>query len=270
MTIDATDESLCETHARRALFFYADESWVEIEGKRHLLLGAIAPEDPRRMTLDVVALKTEAGLQPLDELKWSMGGDTTQAQRVQLSQGVLDILSGQCTGFVSLVEGTDKQHATELLCRQIADYCNEEKVPVFVVYADEGLVPRRLELRQLLGQVGGNARCAGLQSVVSADEQLIQCCDVFAGLYRQVIRHELEGISKPIQVFDESAGEAIEFTVSEYTLVATRFLLWGKCPDPLQPYKNCMGLGLRVHSSLSNTAMSKLERLAVSYLGCMH
>src|SRR6266571_5306296 len=101
----------------RIAFIYADESLIEIEGKKHIIVGAIHPDDPGKKAIEVVRLKERNGLGPLDEIKWNTKG-LTKDQRERLTNGIINILNF-CTGFIALVEGEDKQKATEILTLQI-------------------------------------------------------------------------------------------------------------------------------------------------------
>ena len=260
-----------DERSRKIKFFYADESWIDIEGKRHLIMGAIAPYDPESLSFQMLKLKTDVGLAPLYEVKWNMKGDLGTETRIALTNGVADILHLECDGVISLVEGTDKNLAAKLLCEQVHDYCTEEGFPAFAIYYDEGMIPDQERLRQLLEAEKDGPVCAGLQSVVSSSEQIIQCCDVFIGLFRQIMRHEIEKIRKPIIVYYDDLNKEVEMTISEYTQMITRFVLWGQCVDIETAIKHSTGRGFRVHSSMSATARKVLEKsIGTSYLGCMH
>lgn len=260
-----------EEHSQKVKFFYADESWIDIEGKRHLIMGAIAPYDPEWLSFQMLKLKMGLGLAPSYEVKWNMKRDLGTETRIAVTTGVGEILNLGCDGLVSLVEGADKNHAANLLCEQIQDYCAESAFPAYALYYDEGMIPDHERLSRLLQADRNRPSCGGLHSVVSASEQITQCCDIFVGLFRQTIRHEVESIRKPIKVHYDDLNPELEMTISEYTQMMTRFVLWGRCTDTDSAIKHCVGRGFRVHSSISEKARNILAKaVGTTYLGCMH
>ncbi len=257
-------------------FLYADESWIEIEGKNHLILGAITPKDPGETTLKMVKLKESFGLSPFDEVKWNMKG-LDQEQRIKLSDGIIHILTTDCSGLISIVEGEDKQQAAKVLGLQVFDFCAQQKIPAFVLYMDEEMVPKQQIFRDFLKKrLPEGPKCIGLQSLISSSEQVIQCCDIFLGLYRLVMLHELKGKRKLIQIYDEGLQDEIEWSLTEYIIIYTRYLLWGNTSlEEFEktgfPYKRAMGLGFRLESTISEETKHLLEeKIATVYMGCMH
>src|SRR6185295_18033225 len=131
------------------VFFYADESWIEIEGKKHLVLGALATSRPGPMANEVAKLKRDLGLQPFDEIKWN-SGKYSETLRHGISNGILQLIPGSM-GVISIVEGQDKQRAAELLATQIGDCCEYYNIPGYILNLDQGLINRQKEFTDFLG-----------------------------------------------------------------------------------------------------------------------
>lgn len=260
----------------RVAIFYIDESWLNLEGKKHLILGGITTQDTCETALKVVKLKEIFGLGPFDEVKWNMKS-LTQEQRNKLSVGIIGILTADCTALISIVEGEDRQKASEVMGLQVFDFCNQRHIPAFILYLDQGLVPK-LEIFEefLRTKLPIGSKFIGIQSLVSSKDQIIQCCDIFVGLCRLAILHELNKINKIIRVYDEEFKEGIGWHLKDFILLSTRYLLWGKTSleefeRKGMPYKRSMNLGFRLESTISKETQHILEeKIATVYMGCMH
>lgn len=252
------------------VFVYADDSALQIEGKAHCVVGAIIPYRPEQTALAMVQLKRELGLSAFDEAKWNRSG-LSKEQRDRLSGGIANILSANVTGLISVLEGTDKQSAAEMLVSQLFDFCNKRRSPAFMLYTDENLVPNLCDLRKYVLQRSGRVMCLGVESICSSHDQLIQCADVFIGLLRLEILHELRGHSVSITVDDIYEEESVELTLSQYIHVCLRQVLWGRHKPGSPDVKEAMGLGFRIESSISQRTKRVLKMgVATSYVGCMH
>ena len=124
------------------VFIYVDESWIEIEGKKHLMLGAMITEHPGRVASKVVRLKEALGLDVFDEIKWN-SDRFTEIQRNKLSDGMIHIVR-RCIGLISIIEGQDKQEASELITVQANDYSIAHGIPSYFLCFDNDLIPRKI------------------------------------------------------------------------------------------------------------------------------
>jgi hypothetical protein len=200
-----------------------------------------------------------------------------QEQRIKLSDGIIHILTTDCSGLISIVEGEDRQRAAEVFGLQVFDFCAQHNIPAFILYMDQEMVSREKIFRDFLKtRLPEGPECIGLQSLVSSSEQIIQCCDIFLGLYRLVMLHELKGTKTIIQVYDELLKAEIDWFLPEYIIIYTRYLLWGNTSlEEFEktgfPYKKAMGLGFRLKSTISEETKHLLEeKIATVYMGCMH
>lgn len=273
------DENI-EPKVERVAYFYVDETWLEIEGKKHIMVGALTPNSPAEAALEMIKVKGDLGFAPLDEVKMNTRG-LTRDLKIKLTDGVLSILWG-CIGFISIVEGENKQKAAEMVATQIFDYCTQSNIQAYVLYFDKDLVPRgRIFEEYVRTQLVGDSICIGIQHLDSSSEQLIQCCDVFLGLYRLSMEIEFGGriITRP--VYRESLSVEEEWSLSEYVIISTRGQLWGErnmqkisdepeYEDILYPFHCSMNLGFRIDSTISQESKQVLEdKLATVFMGCM-
>ncbi len=272
-------EENIERTTEQVAYFYVDETWLEIEGKKHIMVGALTPNSPAEAALEMIKVKADLGFAPLDEVKMNTSG-LTRDLKIKLTDGVLSVLWG-CTGFISVVEGEDKQKAAEMVASQIFDYCTRSNIQAYVLYFDKDLVPRCRGFEEYVRtQLIRGSICIGIQHMDSSGEQLIQCCDVFLGLYRLSMEIEFGGriITRP--VYRESLSVEEEWSLSEYVIISTRGQLWGernvvKDDDPeyediFHPYHCSMNLGFRIYSTISQESKQLLEdKLATVYMGCM-
>ena len=256
----------------RILRFYADESWIEIEGKKHLMLGAIGVEVPGQVEIEVVQLKKKLGLKPLDEIKWNSGRSFSEEDRHQLSLGMLYIIR-KCTGFICIAEGDDKQSSAQLLFRQVFEYCARSNVSGYVFCLDRGLLNNEPGFLEFL-KTFGDPRLAGFQVLDSSCDQLIQCADFFVGFYRTAIRQLLGQVPTKTIKLPTNHDEMEEWTLPDYVIIGTRGMLWAEARSSsydAPPTRHSMGMGFRVHSSISESTLKLLERQAATvYMGCLH
>lgn len=255
---------------RKPIFVYADETFLSLEGKKHIMVAAITPSSPEQMAYEVSLKKLEVGLSVFDEIKWNTRG-LTPDQRNSLTDSIGMILSNGCTGFICLLEGEDKQKAIEMLYIQLSEFCQSESIPAFSLYLDVDLAPSLDKFKEYIKSSTKEQRCVAVQSVVSADEPLIQCADIFAGLLRIQILHDVEDRQKPFVFHDEYLDEDIHCNLSEYLNSMTRRIIWGKSKPRSIDIKHSMDLGFRINSSISRHVMKILkERIATTYIGCMY
>ena len=216
-----------ETNLEKVAYFYIDETWLEIEGKKYIMVGALTPYAPADAALEMVRVKIDLGFAPLDEVKMNTRG-LTRDLKIKLTDGVLGVLRG-CIAFISIVEGEDKQKAAEALASQVFDYCNQNDIQAYFLYFDKDLVSRIREFEEYVrAQLIGGANCIGIQHLNSSGDQLIQCCDIFLGLYRLSMEIEFGGriIKRP--VYRSPDHEEEEWSLSEYVVVFTRGQVWGE------------------------------------------
>lgn len=257
---------------------FVDESWIEIEDKKHLIIGGIVTREPANLARQLVSLKSNIGLKPFDEVKWN-SSCYAEEERNRLSEGMIRIVR-QCTGLISIVEGTERQMAMELFASQVIDYCAGSDSPDYLLALDQGLIPKADKLREYVSRSHPPA-CIGLSILDSRYDQGIQCADVFIGLFRAAIRQKLGAELKYIPNTDESFANIRDaWLLTEYVTLNTRGMLWGKT-DQLDsergfvyyehPMHRAAGLGFRLHSSISEEVRQRLERdIATVYMGCLH
>ncbi|HEX8351965.1 MAG TPA: hypothetical protein VF611_03515, partial [Pyrinomonadaceae bacterium] len=130
-------EEIDELKVVKVAFFYVDETWLDIEDRKHIIVGAITPASPAEAALEMVKVKADLGFAPLDEVKMNTSG-LTRDLKIKLTDGVLGVL-GSCTAFISIIEGEDKQKAAEVLASQVFDYCNYNNIQAYVLYFDKDL-----------------------------------------------------------------------------------------------------------------------------------
>lgn len=257
-------------------YIFVDESWINIEDKKHLVIGGLITREPGPLARRVVSLKSQLGLKPFDEIKWN-SDKYTEEERHCLSEGMIRIL-GEYTGLISIVEGNDKQKATECFAEQVIDYCTKNEVADYVLVLDYDLIPSADKLGDFLTRPQPPT-CIGLNILDSRHDQNIQCADVFVGFFRTSIHQVLRGAPiKFIPNTDESFADRSAWALTEYVTLWTRGMLWGKT-DELDPHKGfiycehpmhrAMGLGFRLHSSVSRAIHDRLEQvIATAYMGC--
>lgn len=257
---------------------FVDESWIDIEDKKHLMIGGLVTKEPGHLAREVTSLKSDLGLKPFDEIKLNYG-KYTEDERNRLSDGMIRIVR-DCTGLISIVEGTDRQRAIEFFADQVIDFCAKNDIPDYILALDQGLVPKADRLREFVAR-SQPPICIGLNILDSRYDQTIQCADVFVGFFRAAIRQKLGAALKYIPNTDESFDDIRSaWTLTEYVTLGTRGMLWGSM-DQLDPdrgfvyYEHPMhraaGLGFRLHSSVSQDLRDRLEKdIATVYMGCLH
>jgi hypothetical protein len=254
------------------IHFFADESWIEIETKNHLVVGAIGVSDPGAIAIEVVGLKKDFGLPPLEEIKWNSGKTLSEAQRHGISQGMLSIIR-KCRGFITIIEGNDKQKSTELLFHQIFEYCARHTVAGYTFSIDQDMVKDARGFKRWL-QDFGDPRLIGIQMLDSATDQLIQCADFFVGAYRTAMRQILGDAPTKIIKLPLRDEEFENWSLPDYVVLGTRGMLWSDAKSPdydIPPTLYSSGKGFRVHSSISKEALSLLEKhVATVNMECLH
>jgi hypothetical protein len=103
----------------------------------------------------------------------------------------------------------------------------------------------------------------------------MQCVDVFAGLYRMAIRHELQGITKMRKTPIEDGWDEEPVPVSWYVRMCTRGIIPGSVVQERSvadmEVKSTWGKGLRLESSISAEVTGALrESMAHVFMGCLH
>lgn len=161
---------------------FVDESWIDIEDKKHLMIGGLVTREPGHLAREVVSLKSKLRLKPFDEIKWN-SAQYTQEERNRVSDGMIRIV-GECTGLISIVEGTDKQKAIEFFAEQVIDYCTKNAIADYLLALDQGLIAKPDKLREFVTRSQSPA-CIGVNILDSRYDQNIQCADVFVGFLEQ-------------------------------------------------------------------------------------
>lgn len=256
---------------------FIDESWIDIEDKKHLMIGGLVTREPGNLASEVMSLKSKLGLAPFDEIKWNSAQYTEEA-RNRLSEGMISIIRNT-TGMISIVEGADKQKAMEFFAEQVIDYCTKNDIANYILALDQGLIQKADKLGEFVTH-SHHPACIGLNILDSRYDQNIQCADVFVGFFRAAIRQELGATPKFIPNTDESFEDRSAWHLTEYVTLWTRGMLWGTTDelDPDRgfvyyehPMHRAMGLGFRVYGSASQAVRDRLEQnIATVYMGCLH
>jgi hypothetical protein len=253
--------------------FYVDETFLEIEGKSHILLAAISFGEPQVAVARMLKVREDFNVPLSVEIKWNQQSLPPDL-RYQISDRMLYAVAASSEGLISICEGSDKQKAAEMLLQQIAEHSHSP----FSLYLDRDLCP---DVRELWEYAQSNlvqpAACVTLQETESCRDQLMQCVDVFAGLYKTAIEHVLRGKSKRRTYYDPVLREELDDTVANHILLATRYLLPGTVDCTAEeldasklPFKDSWGSGIQLKSSVSQGTKDILKRMATSYIGCMH
>lgn len=273
-----SDEDIEQSNPKVACF-YIDETLLEIENKKHVIVCAISPHNPSDAAMEMVKVKKSLGFSSLDEVKMNTGG-LTRELKVKLTDGVIGIMS-DCTAFISIIEGEDKQKAAEMIALQVFDYCNQSNIEGYSFYFDKDLVPKPRDFEQFVRtELVGEAECIGIQHLNSTGEQMIQCCDVFLSLYRLSLEIEFGNrvISRMVYIYENDEGN--EWSLSRYVILFTRGQIWGKrvvrdicatvSEQEFDSFHCSYGLGVRVDSTISPGTKKIIENeLATTYTGCI-
>jgi hypothetical protein len=257
--------------------FAVDDSEVEIRGVRHTILAAIGFNDPTTAIDEMGRLRADLGVAADFEFKWNRQFENPDHRRV-VSDGFQNILA-ESIGLVTITEGTDRQHAAELLAVQIADLVEEPVLPIVIF--DEGIIRDAAAFRRFLLEARNDAiRRLQVATARSFANDLVQCADLFAGFHNLKIRLAL-GDARDRQIqFDDGRGE-MEMPLSMMLEMAFRYALWGPEIIEVDPewdyengpppgrYKEPAGFGLRIHSSLDAETQSLLyDEVGLAYTGC--
>lgn len=266
------------TH-QRTPHFYLDETVLEIDGKRHMLVASLGLDNPHVVAAEMAKLKRKFGLKITDEVKYSQPtGERklTIKQMYEYSDGVVGLLNmNGCAALVAINEGTDKQSSAQLALQQLITYCHKNSLRKFFLHIDNDLATDTDAL-WLEANSDENITCLGLQECDSSKDQAIQCADIFAGLYRLAIDLVLTDRKKPIMINDQAIGQEIELPLDHYILMCTRWLIAGETTltedgDFNLPFKDSWNDGLTFKSSVSVSTHEKLhEQIAKVYMGCLH
>lgn len=249
---------------------YADETFLTLEDKEHIMVAAIVPSSPEEMTKDLSKKKQEVGLNDSVEIKWN-DTDLPADLRNKLTEDIAIILGTGCKGFICLLEGNNKLQAVIMLHTQLSDYCKSENISGFSLYLDQSLPEKLGKFEEYIKVIATEQRCVAVQQVDSKKEPLIQCADAFAGLLSAEIQHEVEAKQKPITFYDEYLQEHINCTLSDYFIHLTRYIIWGRYTSRSIPTKYSLELGFRVDSSISKHAKKIIKNfIATTYIGCSY
>jgi len=269
-----------ESEQKMVAYFYIDETYIETENRKHVAVDAIFPKNPMEAALEMVKVKAELGFAPLDEVKLNTSGLKIDS-KIKLTDGVLNILV-DCIAFISIVEGEDKQKAAEASAMQVFDYCVQNNIEAFVLYFDKDLVPRTRDFEKFArARFAERSTCIGIHHLNSSGDQLIQCCDVFLGLYRLSMEVEFGSRIITRKIYRQEHEVEEEWNLSDYVVLSMRGQLWGEqkrvkvyeepeYEDTFLPYHCSLNLGFRIDSNISQETRQLLEdKLATVYMGCL-
>ena len=242
--------------------FYVDDSAVEISGKKHVILAAIAFRDEDRVLTDWLSQKSMFGLPPHQEVKWGNRSLSFEQRRE-----FVPILN-RGTGIVVIYEGNQQSAAVKLL-EQVWSYAQQEGKKGFRVRFDKGIVQDWPELRKIAASYF--PPCVGLSDHDSASEQLVQCADFLAGSVKLKIDFGLGTRDKNRKIDDQEIGIT---EIGFFFFAALRDCLWGEVRDygdgieTYMPLKHTRNKGLTVVSSLAGEVLeSAISFLDGDYMG---
>lgn len=261
-----------------AVTFAVDDSEVMIKGSRHLLLAAVAFHEPTSAVDAMARLRREVNVADDFEFKWNQKELPADA-REKVADELRQVIGG-AFGVVTLIEGTDRQRAAELLCEQIGELI-EGDVLLSVVFDEAILRDERSFRRYLLASQQDAVRRIQFSVARSFAHDLVQCADLFAGFQNLKIRIALgEGKNRTVPGdFDDD-----EISLADLFEVSFRYVLWGQVVTKIDPewisddapppdwiFKETEGLGFRIHSSLDDETKELLyDEVGRPYFGCWH
>jgi hypothetical protein len=256
----------------KSMFFYCDESLFKIEGKSHVLIGTFHPKDLSDPFEFINNLRRDLNLSFFDELKWN----TNKFDRIKRNEITVRFLSMEFPwdGFISLSETKNKNYAFEKTIEQIEDFIKENKIPYYYLFIDKDLTTKSNILKLIKSKQIKN--CLGYDFVDSESNSVIQLADLFTGTFKFLIEI-LYGIRKDplIEKKEEWGWDEGLIKFSWLVKVAFRYKLWGKTyPSKNEPafvWKNIIGKGIRIESSLSKKIRNKINSFfGKIWLGCTH
>lgn len=271
------------------MLFAVDDSEILIGERPHTILAAISFERPDETRTQIRRIKAQFGLSSDEEIKWNSPRLQNQQQREAMSEELLSVLSS--SKFVATInEGTDRQAALTHLTVQIDDFLqfNSKYIPepsAIQLFCDNGIISNQSVLNQFLLQMNRpRLRLLDFRSVSSKSDELVQCADVCAGFTRLLIDLALGRPNRRfefIEKFDDGSTNLIDTDLRHLVLFSLRYSMWGEVPPPSDPnniqsdgtypFLHTAGLGLRIHSSVSEAVISKIyETAGVVYYGCVH
>jgi hypothetical protein len=256
--------------------FYSDDSVCEIQGKKHTIIGAIGFHDDKHALGSVLRCKQRLNIPLLQEIKWN-SQNFTPAQREQITDELLPLL-GSTIGFISIVEGQDKQCGAVKLMTQLSDYCRAEEVDAYTLIFDKNIVQDVIAFDTAISVL--KPGCMGWSEVDSAQNPLVQLADLFCGF--QKLRIDFgsgKANAKKLVSLEFYEGEIDEFELGHYLFAGLRYSLWGKVRGTWDvsgafmrdPFKHNLGYGVRIFSSVGRAAaLQALNEVRKDSMGCIH
>jgi hypothetical protein len=251
--------------------FYIDDSTCDIEGIPHTLLGAISFYNESLATSAMLEIRKDLGLSIHQELKWNSQAFTPRLRDL-ITEEILPILR-QSEGCLVIAEGKDKQSAAAAIASQLSDFCRSKGAGGFVCRFDKGVIEDSREFDSHVRSL--DPPCAGWTEADSAHDQLVQLADLFLGFQKLRIGFGL-GQKNPEKLVNVEVYEGVdgEYPLEWYVRLALRHCLWGEVEAPTprgEPWKNNIGFGVRMISSISDRAKKNALRfLDREFLGCIH
>jgi hypothetical protein len=248
--------------------FYADDSICHIGGVKHTLLGAISFPDEQVAIGLMLDCKRQLGVAPNNEIKWN--SRFTEDQRHFITEALIPVLSNTIACLTICEHG--KHKAALYLATQLADFSRAHGLSGFFCRFDRNIITDQGEFdRHVYSLV---PPCAGWSQVDSAHEPLIQFADLFVGFQKRRIEFGT-GRAEPNKIieFEFYEGERDQFPLGWLLFAALRRCLWGKreSDDTTDAWKNNLGRGVRVHSSVAPEIVSRaLSHIERESLGCLH
>lgn len=255
--------------------FAVDDTEISIQGRPHTVLAGLVFLDPDRAVQAVVDLKQHYKIS--GELKWSGMDELDADAKKVVGRDILSIVQLNI-GVIVICEGRDKPKCAELLLIRLSEYLSDHAGHVDIVF-DDGILPNRISPNVMQLLTAGQ-RTVSIGSVNSAENELVQLADVYAGFHKIAADIAL-GRNAPVVELENYE----EMTLGEYVYFKLRYSLWDKIDgdfasedemfkamDELRyPFKCARGMGLTIHSTVPDALVDRLyDALGRHWMGCIH
>lgn len=261
----------------KVLYVYIDESFLRVNNKLHILIGAYALPDPLRVSLWLEDKLIECGISSHFEIKWNMKG-VSQEVRERISRLVLETSHIAFNRFfLSMVE-TDAPHLKSepfvFFLEQLTDWAKADDIKAIYLMIDQGLLPHiesaEKQIRTSLEQA--DIRLLGIQFINSQYDRALQVTDVRLGMMKWIIDAALKDKKSKVEYDFNGVGDMVDMDLANFILLSARDSYWGKFViKEDMPHTQIAGHGFRVKSSLpKNLRKTILQSLDCVYIGCTY
>jgi hypothetical protein len=282
---------------------FLDETWIEVNGRKAVIFATVIPHDLGDASASLAAIKRKHGLTPTSEVKWSQQTTLSPQVKADIKRDILRALTQHFSCLICVTEGMDKSRAFTNALRQVHDFARAGKdthhisssrapierpidIHVSIHHDDDAFQDRAPVFAELASWT--DVTCSGIERANSAFSAGIQYADILAGTFSYVLRVGFGARAKVVTEDYEDTGSA-KWPLNALFHVMLRWSVWGDdllagvTEEDMQRlsdegrswpsewfFTKCMGKGVRVHGSFSNSEMAIFEQTATYYRGCMH